>query len=226
MNPVAMTFIAPASEPSVLEARAHAIKNCAQVILGLAWCIEGQVDPAVCPRVTKLMEASRRLRELLTLANPCELVREDVRISDVLQLLTDRLGPQAETRGVHLAVDCAGGNLLGDLGELAEALYNVGSNALHASPPGSTIRITTRRSPDGDHQWSVEDAGCGIPASVMPRLGTVGATTRDDGMGLGLSLALQAIARHEGVMHIESVEGQGTTVLIWLPASLEAAKWR
>ena len=220
MEPLAMTLIATASEPSPLEARAHAIKNCAQVILGLAWCIEGHVDPVVCPRVTKLMEASRRLRELLTRqAKPFDGVREHVRISDVLQLVIDRLGPQAETRGVHLAIDCAGGTLLGDFGELAEALYNVGSNALYASPPGSTIRLTTRRSPDGDHEWSVADAGCGIPASVMPRLGRVGVTTRDEGMGLGLSLALQAITRHEGVMHIESVGGSGTTVTIWLPAS-------
>jgi signal transduction histidine kinase len=43
-------------------------------------------------------------------------------------------------------------------------------------------------------------------------------------MGLGLSLALQAIARHEGIMRIESVEGRGTTVLIWLPGSLDVTK--
>jgi signal transduction histidine kinase len=53
----------------------------------------------------------------------------------------------------------------------------------------------------------------------MPHLGTVGMTTRDEGMGLGLSLALQAISRHDGVMHVESEEGYGTTVMIWLPAS-------
>jgi two-component system NtrC family sensor kinase len=44
-------------------------------------------------------------------------------------------------------------------------------------------------------------------------------TTRDEGTGLGLSLALHAITRHEGVMRVESGEGCGTTVTIWLPAS-------
>jgi signal transduction histidine kinase len=47
----------------------------------------------------------------------------------------------------------------------------------------------------------------------------VGPTTRDEGTGLGFSLALQAIARHEGVMRVESGEEYGTTVTIWLPAS-------
>ena len=105
--------------------------------------------------------------------------REQIRISDVLRLVLDRLGPQAESCGVELAVECAGGDLHGDFAELAEALYNVGSNALYASPPGSTVRITTRMSTDGHHEWSVEDSGCGIPASVMTRLGRVGVTTRE-----------------------------------------------
>jgi len=220
MKPVAMTLISMASEPSQVDARTHAIKNCISVIHGLAWTIERHVDPAARPRVTQLVDASRRLQALLVRqAMPCDGVREKVRILDVLQLVVDRLRPLAETRGVQLALECAGGTLFCDLGELAEALYNLGANALHASPPGTMVRFTTRRSTDGDHEWSVEDVGCGISARVMPLLGTVGVTTREEGMGLGLSLALQAITRHEGAMHIESAEGCGTTVFIWLPGT-------
>jgi signal transduction histidine kinase len=219
MKSVAMTLLATASEPSSLEARAHAIKNCVSVILGLASTIEPHVDPVARPRVTQLVVASRQLKELLRHeARQYGLVREDVCISEVVEAVIERLRPEAETGGVQLAHDCGGGTLLGDFGELAEALYNVGSNALHASPPGGTVRITTRTDLDGDHEWRVKDDGCGIPASVMPRLGTIGMTTRDEGMGLGLSLALQAISRHDGVMHVESEEGHGTTVMIWLPA--------
>ena len=225
MEPVAMTLITTAAEPSPLEARAHAIKNCVSVILGLASTIERHVDPIAQPRVTQLIDASRHLKELLARqARLCDRPRGDVPVADVVQVVTDRLAPQAETRGVRLAIDSEGGTILGDFGELAEALYNVSSNALYASPPGNTVRITTRRSLDGDHEWSVEDAGCGIPTSVMPRLGTVGVTTRDEGTGLGLSLALQAVTRHEGVMRIESVEGRGTTVTFYLPATLDASK--
>jgi signal transduction histidine kinase len=220
MNPVATTFLAMKAEPSQLEGRAHAIKNCVSVILGLASTLERHVDPVGRPRVAQLVDTSRRLRDLLTRsANPCALVLQDVPISDVVRLVAARLGPQADARDVDLAIDCAGGALLGDLGELAEALYNLGSNALHASSRGSTVRITTRTSTEGDHEWSVEDSGSGIPASLIPRLGTVGVTTRDEGMGLDLALALQVITRHGGMMRIESVDGAGTSVIIWLPAS-------
>jgi signal transduction histidine kinase len=219
MDSVAMTLIGTASEPSPLEAHSHAIKNCVCVILGLASTIERHVDPIARPRVARLVDASRQLKELVARqAKQGAPVRKDVCVSDVVRVVLDRLGPQAESCGIQLAHDCAGGTLFGDFGELAEAFYNVGSNALNASSPGSTVRIATRMSPQGDHEWCVVDEGCGIPASVMTRLGTVGVTTRDDGMGLGLSLALQTITRHEGVMHVESAGGKGTTVMIWLPA--------
>ena len=40
-------------------------------------------------------------------------------------------------------------------------------------------------------------------------------------LGLGLALALQAISRHHGALHVESVAGRGTTMTAWLPASPE-----
>jgi two-component system, NtrC family, sensor histidine kinase HydH len=219
MTPFAMTLVAAASKPTELEARTHAIKNCASVILGLASTMERYVDPIARSRLTQLVDASRRMAQLLApVARPSEPA-EHVRVEDVLRLVIDRLGPQAETCSVELAIHCAGGSVVGDVAELTEAFYNLASNALQASPRNSTVRITTRRSPDGDHEWIVEDTGCGIPSNILPRLGTVGVTTRTEGMGLGLAVAVQVISRHHGVLHVESVRGGGTTMTIWLPAS-------
>jgi signal transduction histidine kinase len=216
----AMTLVAAASKPTELEARNHAIKNCASVILGLASTMERYVDPIARSRVAQLVDASRRMAQLLAPgARPGEPASEDVRVEDVLRLVIDRLGPQAETCSVQLAIQCSGGSVVGDVAELTEALYNLASNALQASPRNGTVRITTRRSPDGDHEWIVEDTGGGIPSSILPRLGTVGVTTRKEGMGLGLALAVQVISRHHGVLHVESAKGGGTTVTTWLPAS-------
>ena len=66
MQAVAMTLVSTASEPSQVDARTHAIKNCVSVILGLASTLERHVDPVARPRVAQLVDASRRLRELLT----------------------------------------------------------------------------------------------------------------------------------------------------------------
>ena len=95
MEPVAMTLFATASEPSPLEARAHAIKNCVSVILGLASTIERHVDPIARPRVAQLMDTSRQLKELLARqAKTGDRVHpEDVPVADVVHLVLPALRP-------------------------------------------------------------------------------------------------------------------------------------
>lgn len=221
MKTAAITLLAVGAEPSELDARAHALKNCVSVIVGLASSIEPHVDPVARARAAQLVVASQRLRELLTCPaktrDEDDARREIVRIEGVLRLVGERLAPQADSASVRLEIDCDGGTIGGDFAELTEALYNLASNALHASPPGSIVRIITRKNSEGDHEWAVEDHGCGIPANLMPQLGNAGITMRVGGMGLGLSLALKVVTRHHGVMRIESAEGRGTTVKVWLP---------
>jgi signal transduction histidine kinase len=218
MIPVATTLPATAPEPIALAARAHAIQNCLGVIVGLASTIEHHVEPAALPRVAQLLNASRSLSDLLKCdAAPPGLARGTVHVAALIRHVIDRLTTQAENGFVRLAIDCDGGTVVGDSRELAEAIYNVASNAVQASAPGSEVRIATRTTPDGDQEWTVEDAGCGIPATMMPLLGTPGVSSRSGGMGLGLPVALQVIRRHDGVMRVESAGGGGTTVRMWLP---------
>lgn len=223
MPPVAVPLPAAAA-PTDRDARDHAIKNCAAVILGVALTMDRHVDEVGRQRIAQLIDASRRMAKLLAPGfEGRELRSETVRVEDVLRQAVNRLGPIAESRSVQLAVDCGGGHVVGDGPELAEALFNLASNALQASPPNTTVRVTTRESHTGDHEWIVEDAGCGIPPNLLCRLGTPGVTTRTEGSGFGLALAVQAISRHHGTLHVEStgVEGRGTTVTVWLPAALE-----
>jgi two-component system, NtrC family, sensor histidine kinase HydH len=224
MNTAAITLLAIGAEPTEVDARAHALKNCVSVIVGLASTIERHVDPVARARAMHLVQASQRLKELV---NPAPKSSSDgprigtmVSIESMLRIVSERLLPQAESASVHIEVGCGGGAIVGDFAELVEAVYNVAANALQASPPGGTVRITTCRDHDAGHEWTVEDAGCGIPANVLPRLGGTRFTTRVGGTGLGLSLAVQAVRRHGGVMRIESAEGRGTTVRIWLPGTV------
>jgi signal transduction histidine kinase len=70
---------------------------------------------------------------------------------------------------------------------------------------------------------SVEDDGVGIPSEDLPRLGSPFEQARTDatlsagGAGLGLALVRALAERHGGRMRIESEEGLGTTVKVWLP---------
>jgi len=70
---------------------------------------------------------------------------------------------------------------------------------------------------------TVADTGQGIPAEHFPRIFDPFYSTKAHGRGLGLSAALGIIRSHGGRIHVDSVQGRGSTFRIFLP-SAEAAE--
>src|SRR5262249_5930145 len=69
---------------------------------------------------------------------------------------------------------------------------------------------------------TVRDDGIGIPAGDLPHVferfrRAENVTGRIAGTGIGLAAARQIVEQHGGTIAVESVEGFGTTVTIWLP---------
>ncbi len=102
---------------------------------------------------------------------------------------------------------------------LGGALVNLLRNALQAANPPS--RVVLRIAADTAVRLSVLDQGCGMSPEVLARAGEPFFSTRatGQGRGLGLFLARSIVERLGGRMVIESVEGQGTTVHLELPAT-------
>jgi two-component system NtrC family sensor kinase len=63
------------------------------------------------------------------------------------------------------------------------------------------------------------DTGAGIPAEYLEKIFEPFFTTRPKGTGLGLAITRQIIELHHGEIRIDSTPGQGTTVVIRLPAA-------
>ncbi len=70
---------------------------------------------------------------------------------------------------------------------------------------------------------TVEDNGVGIPKSIIGRVFDPYFTTRDEfnkkGLGLGLTLCYSIVKKHDGHITIDSNEGKGTVVTVYLPVS-------
>src|SRR5262249_44126086 len=103
---------------------------------------------------------------------------------------------------------------------LVQALTNVLLNAIESYRDIDLLRPIEVRSEDhgGLVTIMVEDSGCGMSAEVQQDALTLFATSKPNGTGFGLPLAVRIVeSEHGGRLGIESVKGRGTIVRIIIP---------
>lgn len=143
----------------------------------------------------------------------CELVMEMVGVANTVP------------PGGRVVVDrCESITVQADEARLRRVIDNVLSNALKYSAVGERVRVlVAAEDRDGAPGVVVRvaDRGIGIPAADLPRIfeqfhrgANVAAIS---GSGIGLAGARQLVELHGGTIAIDSVEGAGTTVTVWLP---------
>ncbi len=101
---------------------------------------------------------------------------------------------------------------------VVQCMRAVIKNALEASAVVDG-RVAVTIGLDGDWRFDVRDAGPGIAADVLDRVGEPFFTTKgpDRGMGLGVFLARALVERLGGRFAMESEPGRGTVVSMWIP---------
>jgi len=114
--------------------------------------------------------------------------------------------------------------IMGDKDRIEQVIVNILSNAIKYTPENGKIEVSLERDED-NVMVKVIDNGIGIPKEDLPRLferfyRVDKARSRMlGGTGLGLSIARQIVEAHKGKIKISSEYGQGTQVLITLPAA-------
>ncbi len=123
-----------------------------------------------------------------------------------------------------------------DAGMLDQVLLNLAVNARDAMPQGGRLTISTslrlldetsaRLKPgvsSGSYaSISVQDTGCGISESILPRIFEPFFTTKEVGKGTGLGLAtvFGIIKQHQGWIDVQSQAGHGATFHVFLPEAV------
>lgn len=109
--------------------------------------------------------------------------------------------------------------------ELRSAVSNLIFNAIHYSPPGSTIKIQWELK-NGKATFSVKDNGDGIASEHLSRLTErfyrvdKDRSRKTGGSGLGLAIVKHVLERHGSRLQIKSVVGSGSTFYFRLPEEL------
>ena len=165
---------------------------------------------------TSVADANRVIDELLRFGRDRELNLYPQALAEVVAECADDCRPRADAAGVPLRVAPAPDVTLPlDKHKLRQAIGNLLDNAVAASPPGAPVEVTTAVE-NGWVHIVVRDHGPGVAPAIRDRLFTPFATTKPDGIGLGLVLARDLVEAHGGTLDWRPAE-PGTAFVVTLP---------
>ncbi len=223
---------------------AHDFNNLLTVILGSLEMLPGDLLGAGSERSQAAAEQVRRAvqaaengaaltRQLLGFARREPHAPTAVELSVALPRLESLLRPViGEAIAINVAVTPQLRPAAVDIAQLESALLNLSLNARDAMPAGGVLSIEAAdealdmlqaRSLDlepGDYvRVAVSDTGQGMSSEVLSRACEPFFTTKPEGRGTGLGLAMVfGFARQSrGAVVIRSRPGEGTTVALYLP---------
>jgi len=157
------------------------------------------------------------------------VVRPD--LARVIAAVVSRYEAPAALRGVTLALQPAAevAPIRLHAAFMADAVGRLLDNAIKFSPRDQGRRVTVEVRPaPGGVEIVVADAGVGIAAADLPHLferfrQIDRGKLEQQGVGVGLAIAQALIRLHDGEIRVSSVQGQGSTFTIWLPAAATPA---
>lgn len=162
---------------------------------------------------------NRVVEEFLRMARsrPAEL--KPCRLEEELETIITLTAGEARKQQITLMLvpDADGRTIMADGDKLRQAFLNIVINALQATPAGGRVTITISHDDTG-HSIRFSDTGPGIAADALERIFEPFFTTKQDGTGLGLAVTRKIVEAHGGMLTVESSVGQGTTVMVKLPA--------
>ena len=157
--------------------------------------------------------------------------RAAVDVAKLIGEAADAVRRDAEDRGVALTVHRNGAlpPVVGDLDALRSALQNVVGNAVKYSGRGGRVDVSAQLAGGAARrvQIRVADRGLGIDAADLPHVfkpfyrGRRAVDAQVRGTGVGLSVVRHVVDAHGGSIAIDSRAGEGTTVVVELPAEAE-----
>jgi len=105
-----------------------------------------------------------------------------------------------------------------DKDKIIRVFYNIASNAKDAMPNGGTLKVSSQQE-DGFVRVDFADTGVGMPDEIKKRIFEPFVSHgKKHGTGLGMAIVKKVIDDHKGRIQIESAEGKGTTISVYLPA--------
>ncbi|WP_338036918.1 HAMP domain-containing sensor histidine kinase [Metabacillus litoralis] len=157
-------------------------------------------------------------------SNQIKLVKEEIQLKEVLEVIKDHLLYQAETKNVDLLIEAERNcSVFADYDRLIQILMNITKNSLQFTQKGC---VWLRGRQAQQHTIiEIEDTGIGMNQEEIESIwnrfykADLSRSSNQFGeFGLGLSIVKRLVELHDGEISVESKKNQGTKFIIVLPS--------
>jgi PAS domain S-box-containing protein len=122
-----------------------------------------------------------------------------------------------------------------DTGQIGQVIQNIIINACHAMPEGGVVEVCCENIRDITKETlllplqkyikiTIADSGSGIAEKCIDKIFDPYFSTKKEGSGLGLAICHSIIRKHGGTISVQSEVNNGTTFIIYLPASCKTSQ--
>ena len=190
---------------------------------------DGDVDAWASPSLSSrdlgiLEEEITRLEQLvqsfLDFARPPKPEKRTVDVRPLIEQTLTFLAGRAAAASVRIDLELPAtpARAAVDPPQFRQVLLNLVLNALDAMPGGGVVRVNCE-SEEGWLLLRVADSGCGLPAALGDRIFNPFTTTKETGLGLGLSICKRIAAAHGGALTGANRAEGGAVFTLRLPAA-------
>ncbi|TYR99767.1 PAS domain S-box protein [Rossellomorea vietnamensis] len=172
----------------------------------------------------ELKQIEEITNELLYFSRPQEAHFSQLNIVDIVREAVNFSSAQAFKRNINIELETLETyiGITGSKTQLKQVLLNILINGTEAIKNNGRISIFIKKDSRNVYIY-IRDNGSGISKDHLSKIGQPFFTSKEKGNGLGLMVSFNIIKKHNGAIHIDSEEGQGTTFMITLPLASEKA---
>jgi signal transduction histidine kinase len=204
---------------------AHEIRNPLNAISMASQRLErDNIDRLTALMRDEIRRLNRIIEDFIGFAKTRKMEFSQHNVMDLLQEIVLLTEEESESKGIEIKIHRNDSPLIVsmDFDKLKQAVFNIFKNAMESISKGGIIELLAE--PKGKDWISIRisDTGSGMTPEEIEKIFNPDYSTKDKGLGLGLTLAHEIVKGHGGDIQVRSQPGQGSTFEILLPGNINS----
>ncbi len=168
----------------------------------------------------ELSQIEHIITEFMSLAKQEYVYTDNLVITDLLDEVLKQFEPVTGVKNIRIFRHYPKEHPLlvsGQKTQLTQVFIHIIQNAIDSMESGGKLAVSIEKSARETLCIVIKDNGCGIDSKRIPHIGEPFYTTKERGIGLGLTICNKIINEHNGFFHVSSEKNDGTSITITLP---------